>query len=224
MRLFGLTSDSVTEVAHLSAAKTRYPTLRRSLLYGGLGFCLASIAVFAIVGCGKPWMNQYFGFLGPYVIAAALFILLAGGILSRLVIGPGRLVRFYLLFGVAFFCYAAIWVIAHFMLRSLVGELLGSITGTFLMALVLASAFGAKKGLPRLISALVLANSAGYFLGRLLFYEGIGGNLGMILFGASYGLGFGTGLGYALFLAQEPIRQRLSAHSYEISSTSDSGI
>jgi hypothetical protein len=42
-------------------------------------------------------MHQYFGVLGPYLIATALFLLLAGGILSRLVIGPGRLARFYLL-------------------------------------------------------------------------------------------------------------------------------
>ena len=75
-------------------------------------------------------MYQYVGGLGPYLIATAFFILLAGGILSRLVIGPGRLVRFYLLFGVAFLCYAASWVIAYLTLRSLIGELLGSVTGT----------------------------------------------------------------------------------------------
>ena len=219
--LVGPIPDSVVEMAHLSATKTRYPTLRQSLGYGGLGFCLASIAVFAIVGCGKPWMYQYLGFLGPYIIATTLFIFLTGGILSRLVIGPGRLLRFYLLFSVAFLCYAASWVVAYLTLRGLVGELIGSVTGTFLMGLILGGAFGVKKGLSKLIPVLVLANSAGYFLGRLVFYEGVGGNLGMILFGASYGLGFGIGLGYALFLAQEPIRQRLRAPSHELSATSD---
>jgi hypothetical protein len=129
------------------------------------------------------------------------------------VIGPGRLARFYLLFSVAFVSYAACWVVAYLTLRGLRGELLGSVAGTFLMALVLAGAFGAKKALLRLIPALVMANLAGYFLGRLLFYGAIGGNLGMILYGASYGLGFGAGLGYALFLVQEPIRQRLSTSS-----------
>lgn len=221
MNLFGLTPNSVAKRAHLSAAKTRLPTLKQSLCYAGVGFCLASIAVFAIVGCGKPWMYQYVGVLGPYIVAPALFILLAGGILSRLVIGPGRLVRFYLLFGVAFFCYAVSWVIAYLTLRSLIGELLGSVTGTFLMALILAGAFRARRAWTKLIPALLLANSAGYFLGRLL-YEAIGGKLGMILFGASYGLGFGTGLGYALFLAQEPIRQRLG-HSHEDSARRHSG-
>jgi hypothetical protein len=80
------------------------------------------------------------------------------------------------------------------------------------MALLLAGAFGAREALPKLIPALVLANSVGYFLGRFLFYGAIGGNLGMILFD-TYGLSFGAGLGYALFLVQEPIRQRLRVSS-----------
>ncbi|PYV37672.1 MAG: hypothetical protein DMG06_27465 [Acidobacteria bacterium] len=208
MDLFGLSPTSVTARAQLSAAGTPLPTLKQSLCYASVSFCLASLAVFAIVGYGEPWMRQYLGVLGPYIVATAFFILLAGGILSRLVVGPGRLVRFYLLFGLAFFCYAASWVIAYLTLRSLIGELLGSLVGTGLMALILAGAFGAKKALTRMMPALLVANSAGYFLGRVV-HEAIGGKLGMILFGACYGLGFGTGLGYALFLAQEPIRLRL---------------
>ena len=213
MNFFGLAPDSVAERASWSAAGTRFPSLKQSLLHGSLGFGLASTVVFAIVRCGAPWMHQYFGVLGPYLIATVLFVLLVGGILSRLVIGPRRLARFYMLFSVAFLSYAACWVVAYLTLSGLSGELLGSVAGTSLMAVVLAGAFGAKKALLRLIPALVLANLAGYFLGRLLFYGALGGNLGMILFGACYGLGFGAGLGYALFLIQEPIRQRLSASS-----------
>jgi hypothetical protein len=225
VNLFGLAPDSVAERASWSAAGTCFPTLKQSLLHGSLGFGVVGTVVFAIVRCGAPWMHQYFGVLGPYLIATALFVFLAGGILSRLVIGPGRLARFYLLFSVAFFSYAACWVIAYLTLRGLSGELLGSVTGTLLMALVLADAFGAKNTLLRLIPALLLANLAGYFLGRLLFYGviGGGGNLGMILFGAFYGLGFGAGLGYALFLVQEPIRQRLSASSPDPSAKSRPG-
>ena len=221
MNFFGLTPDSVAERTQLSPARTPMPTLKQSLCYGGIGFCLASIAVFAMVGCSKPWMYQYLGLPGPYVIATAFFILLAGGILSRIVIGPGRLVRFYLLFGVAFFCYAASWVIAYLKLRNLIGELLGSVAGTLLMALILAGAFGTKKALTKLILTLLLANSGGYFLGHLL-HDAIGGKLGMLLFGAAYGLGFGTGLGYALFLAQEPIRQSLGSRWHEDSARSPS--
>jgi len=213
VNFFGLAPDSVAERASRSTAETRFPSLKQSLLHGSLGFGLASTVVFAIVRCGSPWMHQYFGVLGPYLVATALFVLLAGGILSRLVIGPGRLARFYLLFSVAFFSYAACWIVVYLTLHGLSGELLGSVVGTFLMALVLAGAFGEKKALPRLIPALVLANLAGYFLGRFLFYGAVGGSLGMILYGACYGLGFGAGLGYALFLVQDPIRQRLSASS-----------
>lgn len=214
MNFFGLTPDSVAERTSRSAAERRFPTLKQSLVHGTLGFCLASTAVFAIVRCASPWMRRHLGALSPYLLATALFVLLAGGILSRLVIGAGRLARFYLLFCVAFFSYAACWVVVYRALRSLGGELLGSVVGGLVMALVLAAAFGAKATLPRLTPALVLANLAGYFLGRFL-YAAVGGNLGMILFGACYGLGFGAGLGYALFVAQEPIRERLSASSPE---------
>lgn len=213
VNFFGLTPDFVAARTNWSAAERRLPTLKQSLLHGSIGFCLASTVVFAIVRCGHPLMYKYLGALGPYLVATVLFVLLAGGILSRLVIGPGRLARFYLLFCVAFFSYAACWVAAYFVLHGLGGELLGSVAGIFVMALVLSAAFGAKETLPRLIPAMLLVNLSAYFLGRTLFYGAIGGNLGIILFGACYGLGFGAGLGYALFLAQERIRQHLSAQS-----------
>ena len=208
MNWIGLTPDAIAGRARLSAGQTRFPTQRQSLWYGGLGFCLASTAVFVTVGCGRPWMYRYLGLLGPYVIAAALFVLLGGGILSRLVVGPGRMVRFYLLFSIAFLAYAAIWVTTYLVLGGVIGELVGSVTGTPVMGVVLAWAFGAKKQLPKLVLGLTLANSAAYFLGRFLYWA-IGGQLGMILFGVSYGAIFGLGLGYALFLAQAPIRHRL---------------
>lgn len=208
MNLPGLTSNSLPQRIESAAAATRLPTLKQSLCYGSVGFGLASIAVFVIVGCGRPWMYRYLGALGPYLVATVLFIVLAGGILSRLVAGPGRLLHFYRLFGAAFFCYAAGWVIAYLALRNLLGELLGSIAGSCLLALVLAAAFKVGNSLPKLIPVLFLASSVGYFLGRLL-HVAISGTVGMILFGAAYGLGFGAGLGYALFLVQEPVGRRL---------------
>ncbi len=221
MNLPGLTSNSLPQRVDSAAAATRLPTLKQSLCYGSVGFCVASIAVFAIVGCGRPWMYRYLGALGPYLVATFLFIVLAGGILSRLVVGPGRLLHFYLLFGVAFFSYAAGWVIAYLTLRNPLGELLGSVAGSCLMALVLAAAFKANNSLPKLIPVLFLASSAGYFLGRL-FHVAISGTVGMILFGSSYGLGFGAGLGYALFLVQEPIRRCLSASPHADSTSGPS--
>ncbi len=209
MNWLGLTPDAVAERVRGAAGQTPVPTLRQSLWLGGLGFCLASTAVFVAVGCGRPWMFRYLGPLGPYAVAAALFVLLGGGVLGRLVVGPGRMVRFYLLFCGAFIAYAAIWVAAYFVLGGVPGELVGSIAGTPAAGMVLAWAFGARSQAPRLVLWLTLANCAGYFLGRLPYWA-IGGQLGMTLFGALFGAVFGLGLGYALYLAQAPVRRLLS--------------
>ena len=183
---------------------------------------MAGLFVFAVVRCGQPWMSRFFGRSGPYVIATVLFIALGGGILSRLVIGLGRLRPFYPLFGLAFFSYAASWVMAYVTVRGLLGELLGSVIGSCLMGLVLCSAFGARELLPKLAVTLLLTISSGYFLGRLL-HVAISGSVGMILFGACYGLGVGAGLGYALFLVQEPVRKRLGTNQYAKSRTNTRG-
>lgn len=208
VNLFGLTPDRVVTRIRLLSAEPRVPTLLYSLWFGGLGFCLASLVVFATVAFGERSMYRYFGLSGAYAVWTLLFILGGGGVLSALVIGPSRLIRFYLLFSVAFFFYAASWIVAYFTLRSATGEWVGSFVGSVLMGLILAVAFGARQSLLKLILGLFLANSAGYFLGDLL-NNAIGGKLGMLLWGAVYGLGLGAGLGYALYLAQAPVRDRL---------------
>jgi hypothetical protein len=71
VNFFGLTPGSVAERASGSAAETSF-SLKRSLLHGSFGLGLASTVVFAIVRCGSFWMHQYFGLLGPYLIATAL--------------------------------------------------------------------------------------------------------------------------------------------------------
>ena len=90
------------------------PSLVRSLLTGGLGFGLVSLCVFATVAFGERWMYEHLGLLGAYLAWTALFILLGGGVLGSLVVGRWRLPRFYLLFGLAFFAYAAGWVGTYF--------------------------------------------------------------------------------------------------------------
>jgi hypothetical protein len=88
----------------------RLPSLVRCLLIGGLGFALVSLSVFATVAFAERWMYTHLGFSGAYLAWTALFILLGGGVLGSLVVGRWRLPRFYLLFGLAFFLYAAGWV------------------------------------------------------------------------------------------------------------------
>ncbi|HVF28436.1 MAG TPA: hypothetical protein VM943_09365, partial [Pyrinomonadaceae bacterium] len=98
------------------------PSLGRSLLTGGLGFCLVSTCVFATVAFGERWMYARFGLFGAYLVWTMLFILLGGGVLGSLVVGRWRLPRFYLLFGAAFFAYAVGWVASYFILRGSAGE------------------------------------------------------------------------------------------------------
>src|SRR5581483_2796872 len=98
---------------------------------------------------------------------------------------------------------------AYFTLGGVRGEWLGSFAGTALMGLVLAGAFGAGRDAPKLILSLFAANSVGYFLGEVCASR-IQGKTGMLVWGACYGLGLGAGLGYALYRAQAPVRERLA--------------
>jgi hypothetical protein len=177
------------------------PSLRRSLLTGGLGFCLVSLCVFATVAFAERWMYARLGLYGAYLAWTALFILSGGFVLGSLVVGRWRLPRFYLLFGLAFFAYAAGWVGSYFALRGAAGEWVGALAGSLLMGSVLAAGFGVARSALNLSAALFVAHSVGYFLGSAL-NELVGGRAGMLLWGAAYGLCLGAGLGAALHLAQ----------------------
>lgn len=177
------------------------PSLARSLLTGGLGFCLASLCVFATVAFAERWMYTHLGLLGAYLAWTALFILLGGAAIGSLAVGRWRLPRFYLLFGAAFFAYAVGWVGAYFFLRGAAGEWVGSLAGSLLMGLVLAVGFGAARSALKLSAALFVANSVGYFIGSAL-YEWLGGEAGMLLWGGVYGLCLGAGLGAVIHFAQ----------------------
>jgi hypothetical protein len=184
-----------------TARVEKIPSLERSLLTGGIGFGLVSLVVFATVAFGERWMYTQLGLLWAYVAWTALFILLGGGVLGSLVVGRWRLPRFYLLFGLAFFVYAAGWVGAYFTLRGTVGEWVGSLVGSFLMGSVLAIGLGARRSTLKLSAILFVANSIGYFLGSAL-NNYLGGSAGMLLWGTAYGLFLGAGLGMVLHYGQ----------------------
>lgn len=185
----------------MSDEKNAVPTLGRSLLTGGLGFGLASLCVFATVAFAERWMYAQLGLLGAYLAWTALFILLGGSALGSLVVGRWRLPRFYLLFGLAFFAYAAGWVSAYFALGGTAGEWIGSLAGSFLMGSVLAIGFGVARSALKLSAALFITNSVGYFLGSAL-NNALGGIAGMLMWGTAYGLCLGAGLGAVLHFAQ----------------------
>src|SRR5262245_62761731 len=102
MDIFGLTSDRVMARIRQNGAPSSIPSLSRSLLIGGFGFCFASLCVFATVAFAERWMYRNLGLSGAYIVWTALFILLGGALLSPLVIGPGRLGRFQVLFGMVY--------------------------------------------------------------------------------------------------------------------------
>ena len=207
--MFGLTADSVVARARSSGDRVSAPTLGESLLFASLGFLGASLLVYGTVAFAGRWMYRALGEGRAYTVWAALFILAGGAALARLVIGPGRLRRFYLLFSIAFILYAAGWVAAYFPLRDAKGEWLGSLVGTLLIAVVFAWGFGAWNRLPMIWLVLFVSHSAGYFLGSIL-NSIIGDKTGMMLWGASYGWLFGLGLGYALYAAQRQTRTALT--------------
>jgi hypothetical protein len=178
-----------------------FPSLTYSLWFGALGFCLASLLVFATVAFAERWMFRHLGFYGAYATWTVLFIILGGMALTPLITGRRR-AWFHVVFGAAFLAYAVAWMVAYFTIRGTAGEWVGSLAGSVLMSLVLAVAFGAPRAAARLLAVLFIANSAGYFLGAALFYS-IQGKIGMQLFGVVYGLSLGAGLGAALCLAQK---------------------
>ena len=177
------------------------PSLARSLVIAGLGFSAVSLCVFATVAFGEGWMYTHLGLSGAYLVWTVLFILLGGGVLGSLVTGSWRLPRFYVLFGLAFFAYAAGWVIAYFTLRGALGEWIGSLAGSILMTAVITLGFGVVRSTITLSALLFAANSLRYFLGSELNNH-FGGKVGMLLWGGAFGLCLGTGLGAVLYFAQ----------------------
>ena len=178
------------------------PALAKSIVTGSIGFGLVSLCVFATVAFAERWMYQNLGLFGSYIAWIVLFILLSGAVFGSLVvIDRWRLPKFYLLWAVAFFAYAAAWMIAYFSLGRTAGELVGALAGSILMALVIATGFRTLGSTVKLSAILFVSNSLGYFLGAALF-DALSEPTGMLLFGVVYGLFFGAGIGAALQLAQ----------------------
>lgn len=175
-------------------------SLKRSVVMGGLGFCLASLFVFATVAFGERWMYSRLGFLGAYAAWTALFILLGGGALALSIARSVSVPKFYAIFSAAFFAYAIGWVGAYYLLRDGAGEWLGSLAGSVLMSLVIAAGFKVMRSALLFSVVLFVANSVGYFVG-LALNNLIRGEAGMLLWGAAFGLALGAGLGAVLHLA-----------------------
>jgi hypothetical protein len=184
--------------------RSTLPSLQHCVLSGAAGFSLVSLFVFATVAFGQRWMYHHIGVTGAYLLWIALFIVLGGTALSRLVVGR-RLLGFYALFGAAFFVYGVSWTACYFWRSNAAGEWIGSLVGSVLMALVLAAGFRWLRSAPVLSVVLFVANSLGYFLGSFFFYS-LSEPAGLLVWGVVYGACVGAGLGAALYLVQSKLR------------------
>lgn len=194
------------------------PTLTASLLGGGIGFTLVAIAGFAPWALAGRWFREAVGELGMYLACAGVFVALSGLALHRLVIGPGALARFAILFTFAYLAYAALWIAAWMTLHGNAGSLTGLAGGCLAMGWILCRAFTARGVLVRVVAALLVGNLLGYYGGgyaealvaglsapgvAVIAYEKARPTaLAMLSWGACYGIGVGAGLGAALHLCQ----------------------
>lgn len=208
MSYFGLDPDSVIARIRASSGPVRVASLPQSVASGSLGLGAVSLASFAVwAWCGQ-WLHANVGELGLYAACAVVLIGGGGAAFSPLVIGPDRPRRFYGLFALALFLYAGVWTGSYFSLRTKSGELLGSLLGPAILGMTFANAFAAPGAVRKVIAVLFLTHGLGYFAGQL-FYEKVHGIPGMLLWGVTYGLGFGAGIGYTLHTCQDAVRHRL---------------
>ncbi len=151
--------------------------------------------------------------------------------MHRLIIGPGALSRFYKVFTPAFAAYSAAWITGWMKLGGHPGSLVGLLAGAILMGLILSLAFDASNQTLKVIAAIFLLNSAGYFIGGWVESAGSSiriaglsrGTQMMIaksLWGVCYGAGFGAGLGLAFFFCQAKTRAFVDGRSTNLAAES----
>lgn len=222
MSWFQLDPESVVDRVRASGQPLQVPTLVASLLRGVLGFILVSVLGFAPWAVAGGWIYERIGEAGLYAVCALVFIGTAGLLMHRLIIGPGSLPRFCLLFAPAFAAYSAAWIVGWMALKGHPGSVVGLLAGTTLMGWMLARAFDARREAIKVIAALFVLNANGYFAGGLLegalmHAEGIPlssqaqGVLARLSWGLCYGAGLGAGLGWAFYLCQTKTRALLAA-------------
>jgi len=225
--MFGLDPQSIADRVKVSGQSPRLPTLGESVLRGMIGFTLVSLGGFAPWVLAGRWFYRNAGEVGLYATCAIVFIGLSGLLLHRLIIGPGSLVRFYKIFSLAFVAYSIAWTIGWMTLRGVAGSIVGSLAGMAVMGAILSHGFAARGAAWKIIAALFVANAAGYFVGEwahnavLALKEG--NALGLVLerstraplskaaWGLFYGLGFGAGIGFALYVCQAEARRLVMA-------------
>ncbi len=210
MALFQLDPKSIAARVKAGGLAPEVPTLGESVLRGGIGFMVVSIAGFMPWAASEFWFRSM-GEMKMYLASVFVFVGMSGICLHRLIAGPGSLVRFYKLFSLAFLAYAVAWIGIWIWWRGDAGAYGGLLGGAAGMAAVLAFGFGALRSVWIVVLALFVPNVIGYFAG-----EWIAGKLGfehrlaaMVGWGALYGVGLGAGIGLAFFLCQREVWKAL---------------
>jgi len=185
-------------------------TMIAAIIRGALGFAAVGVAAFSVWAFGGKAFKGRGGEPAMYAAITLVFLGLSGLVLHPLVEGPRRLWRFYKVFIPAFLAYAAVWCAFWAALKFGPGEWLGSAGGSAAFALVAGLLLGNRRAIPKGAAALFVTHSIGYFAGGPVFYgmHKTHPQLGMLLWGVIYGLGFGAGLGYVFFISQRPAELR----------------
>ncbi len=209
--MLGLDSDSVISRIRSGNGRVVLPELKQSIVVGTIGFTAVSVLMFGVWAVAGSWLSRNVGELGFYSILAIGFMVAGGGSFAPILIGK-NLGRFYVLFVGSFLLYAVIWTACWFLLRELKWgrEWAGSILGPALMGMMFAGAFRANDQMLRCVLAMVVGNTAGYFIGEGLFYlQPLHNQYGMIVWGVTYGAGFGAGIAASLYWCQSEVRENL---------------
>ncbi len=225
MSWFQLDTPSVADRVRSRGRTPKTPSLGASVQRGGVGFTLLSIAGFAPWAVAGRWFYRNVGEGGLSAVCALVFIGLSGPRLHRLILGPGSLVRFYKVFGATFAGYSVLWIAGWISLRGHPGSLTGLFAGTAAMGWMLARALETQASVVKIIAALSVLNSVGYFAGgwiegavagpRQCSLFGLEATkptqamLAKLCWGVCYVLGFGAGLGLAFHFCQAKTRAAL---------------
>ncbi len=172
----------------------------KKIFVGGFRFCLASLIVFATVAFAERWMYVNLGLYGAYLVWTIMFIGLGGAALKPLTGESISTKRFYAVFSIGFFLYAAGWMAVYFVMRDGLGEWVASLLSSTMLGLTFAVGLKEWPQALRFCLILFITNSVGYFLGDAL-NDALGGKTGMLLWGASYGIFLGAGFGGIFYLS-----------------------
>ena len=219
--MLGLDSDSV--IARIKSEQTTFtlPTLKQSVFTGTIGFTIVSLLMFGVWAMAAQWMYENLGAKMFYALLGIGFMAGGGGAFAPLLIG-NNLGRFYALYISSFFVYATVWMVSWFTLKA-PGEWLATVFGPGLMGALFVLVFGASAQLIRVCATLIVGHTLGYFIGEWLFYwEPLYNRYGMMLWGLTYGIGFGSAIAAALYWCQTDTRDKLAAIVRSAEKPSDS--